>query len=319
MHRSRRALCAALLPTVALLASSSRARADGGAPSRVAGPCAQCVSSLPAGLDPRPLLVLLHGDGESAASMFDAWQAGAAARGIAVLALACPIAEGCTARSWWRWNGDPAWLVKQTSTLGELRPIDRDRMWIVGWSGGASYIGMRTQEFERSFAAIVIHGGGVAPASGSCAAPGAPIYFLVGDANPLHYLVEPLRDHYATCGNDVVWTLLRGADHGGERRALTGHREAILDWLSSKRLALPSQDAATIDATTEAGPGVEPPASAMATAPPPALMAPSPPPPTPSCRCSAPGACTAKGPLVWLLSVGAAVALRQRRRGQPLK
>jgi hypothetical protein len=81
--------------------------------------------------------------------------------------------------------------------------IDPDRLWIVGWSGGASYIGHRTQEIERSFA--VIHGGGIRPAYADCTSPRASVYFLVGDANPLHNLAVQLRDYYVGCDHDVTW------------------------------------------------------------------------------------------------------------------
>jgi predicted esterase len=234
-----------VLAVLALLVPARLARGDGGAPRRTPGPCPDCITSLPPGAEPRPLLVLLHGDGETAASMYDAWQPSASARGIAVLALACPRAEGCASQSWWRWNGDPAWLVRQVRAVGELRPIDPARTWIVGWSGGASYLGFRTQAIEETFAAIVIHGGGMPPAAGACASRPAGVYFLVGSANPLHSLAVGLRGHYDACGNDVTWTLLPGVDHDGERRALAAHREAILDWLATRRLTVTAPADAT--------------------------------------------------------------------------
>jgi poly(3-hydroxybutyrate) depolymerase len=203
--------------------------------SRFRGPCVDCRASVPGGTDPRPLLVLLHGDNETAASLFEVWVASAEARGIAVLALACPNAEGCAAKSWWKWNGDPAYLMDQVQALARSQWIDSDRLWIVGWSGGASYIGYRTQEIERSFAAIVLHGGGIPPADSRCATPRANIYFLVGDANPLHRLAVELRDYYVGCDHEVTWTLLKGADHQSERRALPSKETAILDWLESQR------------------------------------------------------------------------------------
>jgi poly(3-hydroxybutyrate) depolymerase len=180
-------------------------------------------------------LVLLHGDGESAAAVFDAWSSAAEARGIAVFAPSCPREEGCTSQSWWRWNGSPSWLTGQIDVFAKRRPFDADRIWIVGWSGGASYIGYRSQELERTFAAMVFQGGGMPPASEACAPSPASVYFLVGDKNPLHSLAVELRDHYATCGNDLTWTLLKGADHAGEWRALPSHRESILDWLVTRR------------------------------------------------------------------------------------
>ncbi len=201
-------------------------------------PCDGCAASLPE-LDagPPPLLVVLHGDyGVTARELERAWAKHASPRGVGVLSIACPRALGCNG-SFWKWNGDPSWITAQVDALAQRHPIDRDRLWIAGWSGGATYIGMRTQFFERSFAALVHHGGGMAPSQSGCATPPAPVYFLVGDKNPLHEHARWLRDHYESCGNAVTWDLLRGADHGAEWRALDTHAPAILEWLASKRLA----------------------------------------------------------------------------------
>jgi predicted esterase len=278
------------------LTVQARASGDGGSASRQSGPCEGCRSSLPSGSEPAPLLVLLHGDRESVTTMFDAWVADAEARGIAVLALACPRSEGCTQQSWWRWNGSPSWIGDQARALSERRAIDPARMWIVGWSGGASYIGYRTQEIERTFAAIVIHGGGMSPASGTCSTPKASVYFLVGSANPLHHLAEGLRAHYEGCGNDATWTLLRGAGHDGEWRALAKRREAILGWLSTRRMAPAPEDAEAIEAPVPSAstplPASTPPASTPSVVPSQPLASTRPAgtaTPPPSCRCSFPG------------------------------
>jgi predicted esterase len=217
-----------------MIAIPGDAIADG--PTRSRGPCAECIASLPAGSDPRPLLVLLHGDGESATMMMGEWGRAAENRRIAVLALQCPRSEGCTAQSWWKWDQPVGgWLRSQVDAVRRMRPIDEHRMWVVGWSGGASYIGSRTLEFEPLFSAIVIHGGGQPPrAIDACSPTKSGVYFLVGDGNPLHALARELHDHYVRCQNDLVWTLLSHADHQGERAALASHREAILDWLETR-------------------------------------------------------------------------------------
>jgi predicted esterase len=262
------------------------------------------VTDLPPGSDPSPLLVLLHGDGETASAMAAAWGAGAKKRGIAMAALQCPKSEGCSAQSWWKWNGDPAWLLDQTRAIAELRPIDTDRMWLVGWSGGGSYIGYRTQELEGSFAALVVHGGGMPPAIATCPDVRAPVYFLVGDGNPLHQLAVRLRQHYDGCGNEVVWTLLPGGSHEDERRALPRYREAILDWLSTKRLARP--------VAAEAGAQGPAPTPPSPTTPP--MQTPTPPAPAPSiaparasCRCATVGVpptpCASHGAAAIVLSL----------------
>jgi dienelactone hydrolase len=201
-------------------------------------PCDGCAASVPsADAGPAPLLVVLHGDyGLTAPQIERAWAKHASPRGVAVLAIACPRALGCQG-SFWKWNGDPAWIVAQVDALARNQPIDRRRLWLAGWSGGATYIGMHTQFFERTFAALVHHGGGMAPSSSACADAPAPVYFLVGDKNPLHEHTRWLRDHYASCANAVTWDLLPGADHTAEWRALDAHAPAIFDWLADKRLA----------------------------------------------------------------------------------
>jgi len=292
---------------MSLILGPLSAQADTRDRTRNQGPCAGCVSSLPGGSDLRPLLVLLHGDGESASAILDAWEPGAAARGLAVLALACPRSEGCARGSFWRWNGDPSWVLDQTLALAESRAFDRERMWIVGWSGGGSYIGFRTQEFEQAFAGILIHGGGMPPPRSKCPRAKAAVYFLVGDMNPLHDLAVRLRDHYESCGDDVTWTLLKGADHEGERRALASHREAILDWFSTKRLTEPlaANDAVVPKAS-------DPPTSAPSASATPAIPAS----PSPSCRCGFAGVApsVAHVPLLGPALVAALALARRRRR-----
>lgn len=248
-----------------------------------------------------PLLVALHGDGESAASIRAVWEKPATARGIVVYAPACPRSEGCASQSWWKWDGSPAWLLRQIDALAETRAIDRDRTWIAGWSGGGTYVAWNTQEMERAFAALVIVGGGVRPKDSRCSDPRSSVYFLGGDANPLHYLTDELHDFYVRCGHDVTWTVLHGADHAGERRALVEHREAILDWLEAKRRVPRGAD--PLDAGAEPQPDA--PAMVIADASPrdsqEVAPPPGPPPVRSSCRCVAAGPAPGEGETAFAL------------------
>lgn len=200
-------------------------------------PCTGCRASSPSGTDPVPLLVVLHGDyGYGPSDLLAKWEKHAAKRGIAVLALKCPTDLGCKG-SWWQWNGDPAWVTQQVDAFAKKRPVDRGRVWLAGWSGGASYMGMRAQSLQGSFAALVYHGGGIAP-SGPCApsvpAP-APAYFLVGNANPLHSLAVDLKKHNEACSIDVTWKMIPGADHAAEWTALDTNGGTVADWLLTKQ------------------------------------------------------------------------------------
>src|SRR5262249_41094081 len=145
----------------------------------------------------------------------------------------CPKDRGCKG-SFWQWNGDPAWIASAVDALSAIRPIDRTRVSLAGWSGGASYMGMRAPSLSRSFAALVYHGGGIPPGSSECGSPGTPVYFLVGSGNPLHAHAVGLREHHDACKDDVTWDLVKRGDHDAEWRALDTRGDAIAAWLATK-------------------------------------------------------------------------------------
>ena len=221
-----RALLVALV-----LATAAPALAAPAPPPPPAAPCAGCVLALPHADHPVPLVVVLHGDREHARDAAARWRGPIAKRGWALLALECP----CKQDSFWQWDGDPAWVGTQVAAVEAHARIDPARVYLVGWSGGASYIGWRAKAWAPAFAAVVLHGGGMPPGDADCPAAGLPAYFLVGDRNPLHHLAKDLRAYFDACHEDVMWDLVRGADHDGERRALTARKAAtILDWLAAR-------------------------------------------------------------------------------------
>jgi poly(3-hydroxybutyrate) depolymerase len=192
------------------------------------------VVDLPAGTDPVPLVVVLHGDREHAISAAARWRRAIDERGWAMLALDCPGELGCK-DSWWGWNGEPTYVLDQVAAIARRRAIDPTRIYLVGWSGGATYIGQRAPAWGRVFAAVVIHGGGQPPPGDECPAQAMPAYFLVGDKNPLHRLSKDLRAYFEGCNQEVAWDLVRGADHAKEEAALTFRKAGeILDWLAAR-------------------------------------------------------------------------------------
>lgn len=197
-------------------------------------PCTSCTLDVPAAQDePVPLLVVLHGDRDHARTTAVRWRAAAKARGWALLSLECPVAERCKG-SWWAWNGDPGWVAAQVTAVQQLAAIDPARIYLAGWSGGATYLGMHAAAWTEQFAGVVLHGGGRAPAE-ECPQRALPAYFLVGDANPLHYLARELRTWFEGCKQDVSWDLVKRGDHDKEERALTKAKAiAILDWLAAR-------------------------------------------------------------------------------------
>ncbi len=204
-------------------------------------PCKNCLFvAPPEGKAKAPLLVVLHGDAPGGKAPLVARDAApfitaASERGIAVLAPMCPKDEGCLVGSYWQWSkGDPpGWISAQIDTVRKDYDIDPDRIWIAGWSGGASFLGYHYARLGARYAAVIFVGGGIPPASSDCSSCAPPAYFLVGDKNPLHHLARRLKDDVSTCTQDVTWDLLSGKDHAGEWRALSapGQAAKVLDWL----------------------------------------------------------------------------------------
>lgn len=205
----------------------------------VAPPCAGCTLDLPATAEPVPLLVVLHGNNETAERAAKRWRSAALARGWGVLGLQCPRTHGCDEQArWYRWNGDADWVLDQVAAVDAKRPLDAARIYLAGWSGGATYIGMNGPRWQRTFAAVVFHGGGQPPVTPMGCPREVPAYFLVGDGNPTHGATRRLRDYWKKCGQHVEWDLVAGADHAAEDAALDAPKAiVILEWLDRRARA----------------------------------------------------------------------------------
>lgn len=183
----------------------------------------------------RSLLVVLHGDEGSPGRVFGIWRRAAKEASYILFAPQCPRAEGCTG-SWWRWSGDPRWLTDQLDAIEARYPVDRARVYLSGWSGGATYIGMFAPSFSPRFAAMNLSGGGVPPNNRlTCAACPTPVHYLMGDRNPLFSLAQGTRAYFEGCRHELTWDGLAGANHAAELRAYTSPEKtrAILAWFSA--------------------------------------------------------------------------------------
>jgi poly(3-hydroxybutyrate) depolymerase len=202
----------------------------------VTPPCSGCTLDIArAHGDPLPLVVVLHGDNDNGRERAKKWREAVLRRGWALLSLDCPASLGCHG-SWYKWQHDPAWVREQVREVTARVPVDATRIYLVGWSGGATFIGKHLHEWPRTFAATVIHGGGVPPRDDDCPDRPFPAYFLVGDKNPNHDSAKALRAYFEGCAEEVKWDLLPGANHAKEDAALTPAKaDQILRWLANRR------------------------------------------------------------------------------------
>jgi pimeloyl-ACP methyl ester carboxylesterase len=175
-------------------------------------------ASAPAHGAARPLLVLLHGDRQLPSELLGALRAEAARRDVALYAPACPAP--CPSRSFWQRNPDPAALADEVDAAAAKLGADPRRVAIIGWSGGATYLGVRFAELGGRYRAVAVLGGGALGPGCPAAAP--PTLFVEGDHNPLHALARELADGLRACRAPVTWRLLPGADHQAEWAAVTG-------------------------------------------------------------------------------------------------
>jgi predicted esterase len=251
------ALLASILP-----ASRAAAQALNGA-SRAPGaqrdwPCPGCIMVVPPSYSPNrpaPLMVALHGDGASTDLVVRMWKEPLERRGYLLLALRCPRELGCE-NSFWRWHGDPAWITAKLDAVEAAYSIDRARVYLSGWSGGSTYLGLSAPLLSPRFAAISLNGGGVPPPSGMCGACKPPVYYFAGSKNPMISLVRSTADYFKRCGHEVVWDLGSDLDHPGELQAIFAGpvAERVVAWLDTKRnTCLEPPASALLNAGADAG------------------------------------------------------------------
>lgn len=291
-------------------------------------PCPGCFTQVPAkgAESPRPLLLVLHGDGGGIGKVLRAWRRAADEAGVLLLAPRCPVALGCTTGSYWQWfeslRHDRGWLDAQIEAVTKRFPVDPARVYATGFSGGATYLGWYVPDHPRRFAAVAFVSGG-AGYRGPCSDCKLPVNFVIGSVDPMIVpYTAPLRSYFETCGgHEVRWEELRGVTHEGMLPILAaGKAKEILDWL----LARPASCSASssIAAVTDAGDSDAPPSPPLpASDSPDVASSPAPdptwaPPRTPpgsGCGCHS---ATRQAGSACLPALGAVLGLRWSRRSR---
>jgi polyhydroxybutyrate depolymerase len=261
-------LVAALCASFSLVAASARSMAAPPMEIRKDVPCDGCISAAPSEAgSPRPLLVALHGDegGDPRATsrLFEALRPSCEQAGVMLLALRCPREKGCHTGSFWQWRSsaahDPGWIGAQIDALAARVPVDRERVYAAGYSGGASYLGWYVPTFPARFAAAAHLAGGVAWGT-PCPRCKVPVLFLLGRGDPMLVpYTRPLRDYYEGCGeHEVVWETLPGVSHEGLLGVVHASKGAsVVRWLLEHRARcgaeVEARDGGASEAANDAG------------------------------------------------------------------
>ncbi len=216
-------------------------------------PCPGCLVVLPTGYRPaRPaaLLVVLHGDEGTPGQIADTMSPETSRRNVILFAPQCPTALGCRfpdgtgfTNSWWGWlqyspRYDDGWLGREIDRVESRYAVDPKRVYALGWSGGADYLGWYALRDGARFAGVAFVAGGV-PYVQSCPTTHLAAFFLVGGADPRYLSGQPsaVRSVLERCGDQTGQVVLRGADHTATILALEtrGFAGTILGWLLRHR------------------------------------------------------------------------------------
>lgn len=207
-------------------------------------PCANCMVTVPASYDPSvptPLVVSLHGDEGRPTSSHGIWKQATQENGYILLSPACPRDLGCN-RRWGTgsWHPDgPAgsvtWLNAQIDALEAAYNIDRSRIYLVGGSRGAVYVGFHADALAPRIAAAAMYAGGYSSATNTCASCALPVYILVGDRDFLLDIARKARSWFLGCGSEVVFDIMPGVRHRDVGKTLRkGKARTILAWFSAR-------------------------------------------------------------------------------------
>ncbi|HKU13433.1 MAG TPA: PHB depolymerase family esterase [Steroidobacteraceae bacterium] len=177
--------------------------------------------------DSPPLLVLLHGSYGSGAAIVSWWTQVAEQEGIV---LAGPDARE---REAWQLRADsPQFMRTLIDTVAARHPIDRQRIYLFGSSGGAVYALTLSMIESQVFAATAVHAGAWRQPNEFRAAQYArrkiPIAIFVGDRDeyfPL-FAVRKTQSALEQAGHPVSVTVIAGHTHAYAQVAADVNRSA---------------------------------------------------------------------------------------------
>ncbi|HEY0683965.1 MAG TPA: dienelactone hydrolase family protein [Steroidobacter sp.] len=184
---------------------------------------------------PPPLLLALHGSHGRAEDMIESWMPIAGAAGLMVVA---PVARQPAA---WQIRADgPQFMRALVDEVERLHPIDRRRIYLFGYSGGAVFALTLSMLESEHFAATAVYAGAWRQPNEFIAVPHArraiPVAIFVGERDE-YFRLHDVRKTYEVlqeAGHPSNLTILPGRTHsyGNVAREVN---EAAWDWLKVYR------------------------------------------------------------------------------------
>jgi poly(3-hydroxybutyrate) depolymerase len=189
----------------------------------------------PAG--PAPLLIVLHGSYGDGRSILSTWTTLATQEGLLVVG---PDARDRTA---WQIRADgPAYIHQLVDAVERRHPIDRQRLYLFGHSGGAVYALTLSMIESEFFAATAVHAGAWRTNKEFIAVPYArrkiPIEIFLGDKDEFFPVsaARKTQSALAEAGHDARLTIVPNHTHDYGKVADQVNREAW-DFLKTTTLS----------------------------------------------------------------------------------
>lgn len=192
---------------------------------------------------PMPMLVALHGDEGRTDYIRMAWESNVwtAKNNFILLAPRAPYPGG-GAYSWWAgMDNNAPWLSSLIEKLATEYNFDLDRVWVMGWSGGGTFLGDYALQNQHFFAAVQYIKGGayygyVNPPSSNCKIPAR---FAHGTADTNYDMYNKARNLYNVLvqhGHEAVFRDLPGYTHDIPSDVMDTLIKESWDWLSKHTL-----------------------------------------------------------------------------------
>lgn len=198
-----------------------------------------------------PLLVMLHGCGQDAASFAQSTRMNAIARRERFLVLYPEQDRMASAQRCWNWfetrsgraHAEVALILAAVDQVCLLQPVDRSRMALAGLSAGASMAALVASRHPSRFKAVAMHSGIAPGAADSTAtalaamrgrrlpAPWSPAPGQTLQSLPPLLVIQGGRDTLVASSNGAAaagaWALAGGAAAGARRSQQRGQRHPM--------------------------------------------------------------------------------------------